>query len=202
VATGSFGNLLQTMAQQDFFIGVLPFLLTYVIFFLALKRVPLFDQQDDDKMAGLVAVIAGLFVSYFLVQNPAFQTYFVQYFGRITIGLVGLLGLFVFLGFFGSPENYFNNSFYALIALVFVTVASALSGGLRAIGLGFVYDLQLGGIQLGAILENLLGSGLIGLLVVVAALWYTTTGGGNDGDDNGSKLGDVLGAMFQEVDND
>ncbi|MFB6147645.1 MAG: hypothetical protein ABEJ66_02065, partial [Candidatus Nanohaloarchaea archaeon] len=131
---GSFTQLLNTLAQADFFIGVLPFLLSYLVFYSVLEQVPVIKEKDN--FPALIAIIFGFFTSYFLIQNPAYQMFFVNYLGTLTTGMIGILGLFVLLGLTGMPEEYFTKNALAVLSVIVVAVAFTVSGGFSVLTLG------------------------------------------------------------------
>ncbi len=166
---GSFTQLLTSLEQADFFIGVLPFVLTYVVFFLALGRIPLFSDAGgrERRFRSLVSVVLSLFVSYFLVTNPAYQLFFVDFFGTFAIGLVGLLGLLVAIGFTGIPGKVLTYRLWAVIAAVIAVAAWSASGGLGLLFPG----IQLGP-QLGSAFATLMDTGLIWGALIIVLLWW------------------------------
>jgi len=176
--------LLQNMAQQDFFTGIFPFLLSYVIFFLALQKAPLFDEENR-KFSSVIAIIFSFFVSYFLVLNPVYQSFFASYLSRIVIGIVGILGLLVFLAFIPGLDldQTGVNGFILLVVLATVS-AFALSGGTGA----FIPEAAIPGIEYSTseLVDAVFESGLIYLLIIGTALWWVTK------DPESTKLKDKL----------
>lgn len=167
-----FSTLLETMAQLDFFTLVLPFVLSYVIFLFALRKVPLFQDGDGSPEKGIpeiVAVVSAFFAAQFIAANPWYELFFVDYFGRLAIGVVGILGLMILLGLIGLDLNIFTNPAMVLILIAVVGAAFTASGGfgppLLNLDLGLVTD----------ILGILIDSGLIWLLVIAGVVAWTAT---------------------------
>lgn len=177
-----FNELLRTMAEQDFFTGIFPFLLTYVLIYLALGKIPIFDASDDDsiknpdRFRALVSVIFGFFVANFMVMNPAYQAFFASYLSRIVIGVVGILGLMVFLALIpGFDMERVGARIMVVLILFGAAAAFGISGGLSAFLPQTTVDLT--GIV--PVLDYVFESGLIYLLVIGGALLWVT-GGSND----------------------
>jgi len=174
VETAGFNELLQNMAQQDFFTGIFPFILSYVVFYLALSKTPLFKEQEGKRFSAIVSVIFAFFVSYWLVLNPAYQSFFASYLSRIVIGIVGLLGLLVFLAFVPGFNlgRVRTNGLIVLVVLGAIS-AFAISGG----GSAFIpFDTQILGMEysLGQLIDYVFDSGLIYLLIIGGALYWVT----------------------------
>lgn len=176
-----FSTLLETMAQLDFFTLVLPFVLSYVVFFLAVKKLDLFEKQH----AALIAVIASFFTAQFIAVNPFYQQFFVEYFGRITIGMIGILGLFILMGLAGWNISDARGGFLGLTILSIVGASFITAGGFGP------SMIETGDINLSVLGPLLIDTGLIWLLVIAGVLWWTTSGE-DDGDGNdGPGLGDI-----------
>lgn len=175
-----FSTLLETMAQMDFFSLVLPFVLSYTVFFMALKQVPLFKEEDNQKMSSLIAVIASFFVAQFIAVNPWYQTFFVEYFGSLTIGMVGILGLLIVLGLFNWDLDIFRRPW---MALVFISIAGAAF--VRAGGFGPSRVDSVPGISEGLNLGSLLiDTGLIWILVIGGVIVWLSS----DDEDTGDRV--------------
>jgi hypothetical protein len=173
VAVAGFNQLLQTMAQMDFFTGVLPFVLTYVVLYAGLREVPVISDTDKNFPA-LIAIIGAFFLARFVVVNPAYQGFFVQFFGKLTVGLMGFIGLLILLAFTGYNLGENGGLNTPLVVMVMVAVAGsafATSGGL-GVSLPAFQSMQLQS-MLGWTLE----SGMIWILLVGAALWWVSSDG-------------------------
>lgn len=163
-----FSTLLETMAQMDFFTLVLPFVLSYTVFFLALRQVPLFGDEDNDKFSALVAVIASFFVAQFIAVNPWYQTFFVEYFGSLTIGMVGILGLLIVLGLFNWDLDIFRRPWMALIFMAIAGAAFTRAGGFGPSRIG---DISVGSIDLAGLLID---TGLVWILIIGGVIVWIT----------------------------
>lgn len=175
-----FNQLLQAMANADFFTGILPFLLTYIITFLAVQRLPLLkekDAADKRKFSALISIIIAFFVANFLVQNPAYQAFFSAYLGRIVIGMVGILGFLVLVGLIGWDMGNVKKPLMGAVLIFFAVAAFGLSGGVFA----FIPESQLPlvGMTLREMFRFTIESGLIWLIVIGAALYWVTSEGGD-----------------------
>lgn len=183
MAVTGFNELLGTLAQADFFTGVLPFVVTYVLFFMVLKQVHLFD---DERAPAIISVAVAFFMARFIVLNPVYQTFFVEYFGRLVIGMLGLLGLFTILAMGGWGEEIFKRKGLLALMLIMVGAAFTVSGGANAF---FPQLDNVSGItsQLSALL---LDTGLIWIIAVVALLAWTMKEDRDE--DEGSRAGWVF----------
>lgn len=183
MATG-FSALIQSMVQQDIFSLVLPFLLSYVVFFLALQRVPIIKDGESDttKFASLIALIFAFFVAYFLTLNPQYQAFFPAYLGRITIGLIGLLGLATVIAFIGFDKNYLKSPLIVIISIIIVLSAWTVSGGAFA----FLPKSALPylGVSIADIGQVLYENGIIYLVVIGLGLYWVTAESEDDQDGN------------------
>lgn len=186
-----FSSLLETMAQLDFFTLVLPFILSYVVFLFALRRVPLFQDDNNEPEKGIpeiVAIVSAFFAAQFIAANPWYQTFFVDYFGRLTLGVVGILGLMILLGLLGLDLNIFQNPAMVILLVVVVGIAFTASGGFGpTTGEVAEYDVS----NLGPILID---TGLIWLLIIGGVLWWTS----RDNDGNGGG-GSLLEHLFEDI---
>lgn len=194
MATG-FSSLIQSMVQQDIFTLVLPFLLSYIVFFLALQRVPVLKDANSDtnKFAALIALIFAFFVAYFLTLNPQYQGFFPAYLGRITIGLIGILGLATVVAFVTNDSDYLESPMMMIIILIIVLSAWTMSGGAFA----FLPETALPviGLSIADIGHLLFDNGIIYLIVIgVALYWVSNEGDDSDDRDIADNISKLLGA--------
>ncbi|EHK02341.1 hypothetical protein HRED_01721 [Candidatus Haloredivivus sp. G17] len=185
-----FSTLLETMAQLDFFTLVLPFILSYVVFLFAIRKVPLFQDSNDEPEQGIpeiIAVISAFFAAQFIAANPWYQTFFVDYFGRITIGVIGILGLMILLGLIGLDFNIFTNPAMVIIMIAVVGAAFTASGGfgppIFSFDAGILTDT----------LGMLIDTGLIWLLVIAGVIAFTATENDGGGDST------LLEQLFEDI---
>jgi len=186
-----FSTLLETMAQLDFFTLVLPFILSYVVFLFALRKVPLFQDENDEPEKGIpeiIAVISAFFAAQFIAANPWYQTFFVDYFGRITIGVIGILGLMILLGLIGLDFNIFTNPAMVLVMIAVVGAAFTASGGFGPP----VFNLDAG--LLTDAVGILIDTGLIWLVVIGGVIAYTSAE-----DDGGDGRPTMLEQLFEDI---
>lgn len=169
------------MEQADFFTGLLPFVLAYILFFVALKQIDIFDD-DNDRFAALVSVIFAFFVARFVASTPAYQEFFVDYLGFIAISLIGLLGLMAVISFVGlnilTGQDNSANNLVGLILTVIVLAGFFVTGGAEI----FLEDTSNIESTALAILAFILDSGLIWVLIVLAIIAVTMRNpdGGDD----------------------
>lgn len=187
------------MAAADFFTGLLPFVASYILFFLALKRVPLFSENDNqDRFAALISIVFAFFVARFVTENPVYQEFFVEYLGFIAITIIGLLGLLIVLAMVGIKTGSSDDSttlWGATLALIvlagfFVTGGPSIliPEGLEG-NIGILID----------IFNFTVESGLIWVLVIGAVIAWTLSDDTNNNSENG--IGDAIGDMFESMSN-
>lgn len=172
MAVAGFNTLLEQMAAMDFFTGVLPFVLTYVILYAALEEVPVIS--DKDNFPPLIAIIGAFFVARFIVVNPVYQSFFVEYFGQLVIGLMGFIGLLILLAFTGynlGENGGFRTPLVVMIMLLIVGAAFTSAGGL-----GFALP-PLSQLGLSQMFGWAMESGLIWIVAVGLALWWASSEG-------------------------
>lgn len=177
-SAAGFSTLLETMAQLDFFTLVLPFVLSYTIFFLALRQVDLFENSDENRFEALIAIVASFFVAQFIATNPWYQDFFVEYFGALTVGLVGILGLFILLAMMGWDRGDSWGPGLAIVAISIAGAAFLTAGGFGepyGISDDIVTDLNWAAL--------LLDTGLIWILIIGGVLWWLSKDGSGNGDE-------------------
>lgn len=182
-----FSSLLETMAQLDFFTLVLPFILSYVVFLFALRQVELFKDDKQKGVPELIAIVAAFFTAQFIAANPFYQTFFIDYFGRLTIGIAGILGMLILLGMMGLGMDTFTKPVMVILLIAIVGASFTAAGGFGpTAGEVTEYDVS----QLGPILID---TGLIWLLVIAGVLWWTAREP-NEGDG-----GSLLEHLFEDI---
>jgi len=180
--TAGFATLLENLAQLDFFTLVLPFVLSYIVFFVAVEKLDLFERQH----AALIAVIASFFTAQFIATNPFYQSFFIDYFGQITVGLVGILGLFILMALVGWDISNAQGGFLG-ITVVAITGAAFTSAG------GFGPPVLEGGeLDLSAVGPILFDTGLIWILVIGAVIIWISKDSSDNGGDGGPDFSDFL----------
>lgn len=184
-----FADLLSTLAAQDFFIGVLPFVITYAIFYLTLTNAPKF--KESERISALVALSIAFFVSYFVVSSTAYQQFFVTYFGTLTIGLLGIMGLFVAFALTGLHTKVNGAYWWGIPVIILVAVAWTVSGGLTALTQGNLAGFTANGQILVNALNYMINTGLIWGVLVLGILAYTAGETPASGDNTSSGDGNL-----------
>lgn len=183
--TSGFNQVLESMAQADFFTGILPFLISYVIFFTLLTKMPFWPSDsgdssnvDKNKFSAIISVALSLYVSYFLVNNPVYQSFFAGYFGRIVIIILGIIGVMMVLAITGTNMGWASSRILVLFGLIGVISAFTLSDGLLA----FLPGETIPGVNVDFTQVNqlLFETGLIWVLVVGGAIWWVTKDSSSD----------------------
>lgn len=164
VAPPGFEQILQSGADIGLFSGILPFIITYTIFFFLIRRIGLLDN-DNDTFAAILAIAFAFYTSRFIIANPVYQQFMLDYVSRIALITVGVLGLLVVLAFVGMDLSDSQGLGY-IMALI-VIVAFTVSGGVPVIAgegaLGTVTEL----------FNWLINSGTIWVLAVLGLLGWT-----------------------------
>lgn len=186
MGTQSFGGVMETLSGIDFFSGILPFVITYTVFFFVLRYIGenlLFEEWNDsnkpDQFAAILAVAFAFFTADFILAQPWAATFFSEYLGRLTLIIVGLLGLLAVLGFVGMDLNSSKTGIGAILALIVLAVFS-VSGGLSSL-------LPTGGQNEAITLVSdaiaySVDSGIIFILLIVGLLYYTMRDPDSEGD--------------------
>jgi hypothetical protein len=95
-----FEQLLASGSDIGLFSGILPFIITYTIFFFLIRRIGLLEDNND-TFAAILAIAFAFYTSRFIIMNPGYQQFMLDYVSRIALITVGLLGLLVVLAFVG-----------------------------------------------------------------------------------------------------
>ncbi len=183
---GSFGQLMQSLENIGFFTGLLPFVITYAIFFFMLRKVS--EQILDDKgrakqFSAILSIAFAFFTSRFIVMNPAYQQFFTQYLGRFTVLMVGFLGLLVMLGWFGIELENMGTGIWGGIAALFIAALFVVSGGLNASLLPVQSQNQILNAVFG-FLNWSLNTGVIFIILILGLLWWSMKDPSENGDED------------------
>ncbi len=193
---GTFGNLITQMEELGFFSGLLPFVVTYTIYFFMLRKVAGEiglggdDSNAEDMFAAILSIAFAFFTSRFIIANPYFQNFFSQFLGRFTVIVVGILGLLVMLGWVGIDLQKKNSVGYILALLV--VAAFAVSGGISSF-----LPLQSRNEVLStaaAFLSFTIETGLIFVVLIFGLLWWTMADSGED-KENENPVWDIFKAF-------
>lgn len=185
-SVGTFGNLITQMEELGFFSGLLPFVVTYTIYFFMLRKVANQiglgddDSNAEDMFAAILSIAFAFFTSRFIIANPYFQNFFSQFLGRFTVIVVGILGLLVMLGWVGIDLQKRNSVGYILALLV--VAAFAVSGGISSF-LPLQSRNEVIG-SLAAFLSFTIETGLIFVVLIFGLLWWTMADGEDEGSDD------------------
>ena len=172
---GSFGQLIQSLEGIGFFTGLLPFVITYAIFFFMLRKVgeSILDNDGRAKQfAAILSIAFAFFTSRFVVMNPAYQQFFTQYLGRFAVLMVGFLGLLVILGWFGIELENMETGLWGGVAALFIAALFFVSGGPAASFLPVAQQNQIISGLFG-FLNWSISSGIIFIFLIVGLLWWS-----------------------------
>ena len=183
---GSFGQLMQSLENVGFFTGLLPFVITYTIFFFMLRKVG--EQILDNKgraqqFAAILSIAFAFFTSRFIVMNPVYQQFFTQYLGRFTVLAVGFLGLLVILGWFGIELESMGTGIWGGIAALFVGALFVVSGGLNASLLPTGSQNQIISTIVG-VLNWSINTGVIFIFLIIGLLYWSLGDPTENGDED------------------
>ncbi len=146
------------------FSGILPFLITYTIFFFLIKRIHLLEENND-TFAAILAIAFGFYTSKFIIANPMYQNFIMDYISSVALITVGVLGLLIVLAFVGMDLS--DNQGLGYVMALIVVVAFTVSGGLPAI-----FGENATG-QAQNLLNWLISSGTVWVIAVLGLLWWT-----------------------------
>lgn len=169
-----FADLMMSLQQADFFTGLLPFVIVYSIFYVALINAPKF--KESPKITTLVAASFGFLASFFVLQSPFYQSFIVDYFGFLAVGILGVVGLMTALMLTGFKEWFDmsgpGESNSLAIALGLVAVGAVVSAFVSAGGLGTTSAGSGAVAGLVALLAYIVNTGLIWGVVILLVLAY------------------------------
>ncbi|NMJ76899.1 hypothetical protein GLU64_00600 [Nanohaloarchaea archaeon] len=174
--TTSFGQLMQNLEGIGFFTGLLPFVITYAIFFFLLREVGESVLDEDNgrpqQFAAILSIAFAFFTSRFILINPVYQQFFTQYLGRFTVLAVGLLGLLVILGWLGIEIDNLGNGLWGAITALLVAAVFVVSGGLRSSLAPLESQNEILNAILGFISYSI-SSGIIFIFLIIGLLAFT-----------------------------
>lgn len=184
-STASFGELMNNLADIGFFEGILPFVVTYALFFFILRYMAneVLNIEDGnnrpDQFAAILSIAFAFFTARFVMMNPIYADFFTQYLGRVTVVIIGLLGLLVTIGFVGIDLGKRNQNTTGYVLALIIVAAFAVSGGVDASILPADNQNQILGL-VAEFLNFTLESGLIFVVLIGGLLLYTARGSGDD----------------------
>jgi len=186
----SFSDFLVVLQGQDFFSLLLPFVLATFLLHEGLREVGPLNRLSS----AVVALIGGLLTSYFLVQNPFYQSFPPRFFGGLVILLIFLLGGQAVAGFFGlSMRQIFKKPFFAVLLLGALIPIFLSAGGLGPL----VFNARIVETSrelLSGFLDVLIETGLAYVLVPVLLFLALT----RDTEDSDSTLESLANAFLQD----
>lgn len=182
MATG-FASLLTALEGVDFFTLLLPFLVTYVVLLFGVRQI---GHLDDSNVPPVVALAGAFFLAFFLANNPAYQSFFTEYWARIAIGMMGVLGLGAILGLAGWSDVLSDSKPLAGLILLAGLIVFGRTGGLDAI-------VPLPDTTVSEVLAQALNSPLIWLLPLAAVMYWTAPSSDDGSDDGATTLEKLLG---------
>ncbi|OGI15972.1 hypothetical protein A3K63_01310 [Candidatus Micrarchaeota archaeon RBG_16_49_10] len=167
-------ELIRFLKSQSVFEIYLPFLLTFTIFYAAIRKMKIFGSDTDktaNRISVVIAVVAALYVTIYTPVGIRISTFFATFFAISSIWMVTIMvfmmmfGLFLFL----DPEEMKGQfmkkiGLIAGITIVLVGLTWLLSGGL---GL-FTKDLPIFGLSKDDIILIVLVLITAGIIIFVA----------------------------------
>jgi hypothetical protein len=191
------------MDQLGFFSGLLPFVITYTIFFFMLRKVAGQigigeddESNADDMFAAILSIAFAFFTSKFIISHPMFRDFFTQFLGRFTVIIIGILALLVMLGWVGIDLQKRNSVGYVLALLV--VAAFAVSGGVSS----FLPISSRNEIiaSIAAFLSYTIETGLIFVALIFGLLWWTMGADDESDDDSAFNIFQALAAGAEDDD--
>lgn len=181
-----FETFLSFLTGVDAFSLLFPFILAWLLYYVALEQINTFDDSSLDNFIPVMSLILAFFTARFLVANPFYQSFFADFFGKLVIGLGSLLGLYTIMSFTGFDVNGNDtaNNIVKWIAASMAGAAFIWAGGFGPAIFGA--DEIGGGIGTGisAFSSLLFESGLIWLIVIGLPLGYIMINDRNGGNGN------------------
>ncbi len=179
------GTAVQTLQQIGFFKFVLPFLLMFAVVYGLLQKLDIFGD-DSDQVDAIVAVVAGFFVAFFVMQSSLnFVPFLTNFFGAFAIVAVGLMAVVMGAGLGGyhgdkwAWEEGAKKAFFVLGGLA--ALAIFISWG----GLAFLKPENIGSeLARHALFDNDTFVALLVILFGAFLIWWVTGGeeeGGGEG---------------------
>jgi hypothetical protein len=167
-----FNEALRNAAQVDLFTGIIPFLILFVLSYLALNKAPLIGDGNNSLVPLILGLLVSGLFSNFLIQNPVYQSFSTQFVGRLGLGLLFLIGVYIFLGF-APIENPLGDDGGVFIAILATLIALASFAGAGGLGL-YLPDIMPPGLQLNTegISEFIFEEGGWALFIPLAVVLY------------------------------
>jgi len=185
VATG-FNEFLMVLTQTDFFTGILPFTLSWIVFYFATENVP--NLGDNNSARTLVALIFAFFVAAFLANNPVYTSLYTNFFTAISLTITGIIGFLLALSYLEIDigEVGGGDTSSMLVKLVIGVVAAAIAlSVVDAFAISPAFNISA---PIGLVSEILFEQGGIYLLIVggiaLVLLLSDTDADGEDGEDD------------------
>ncbi len=170
MAVINIAEIVAAAEQFGLFEVVLPFLMTFTIFFGILESIKFFGENQ--RIQGAISFIAALFV-IMSPMGPALANFFSIFFAQMGAVLVG--GLFLLMTFYllyalwQNPEKFQDDkkpwgAKMIWVAAIVVLIAFANAGGLELFGIS---SNSVGGVEVSP--DTVALFGLIGLVVLIFA---------------------------------
>lgn len=169
-------SVLDQFAQVGGFRIVLPFLFTFAVVYGIVSRMELFGENTNERVSGIIAVAAGLFVSNYVVTTGVpINILFSNFFGALSVVFLFLLSALMVQGITGGEpgDTRFNKAIMFLGALAVVSLFLAWGG------LGFVFPSGTD-IPTGTFLTPTTFATLVVILLAAGLIWWVT-GSGDEG---------------------
>lgn len=171
------GGVMQSLESVGFYNIVLPFVLSFVIFYGILRKIEVFGDKNNE----ISAVIAGVFAFFVVNYVPVSQSlsvFFSNLVGAWSVVLVVIVLMMTGAGLLGvKPENLPGHGYFAWIA--------ALAALLLAFSWGGLSMVSPGGSDVSFFLTNQDLLSIFVLLIGAVAVWYVVSSG--NGEENGGE---------------
>lgn len=131
---GDIGNVLASWENLGVFSYALPFLLIFAMVYGVLTQTKIFKENRG----GVNAIIA-LVVALMALQFDFVSTFFSEFFPRVGVGLVVILGALIILGLFTGPKLG-SGIMFGLAGVIFLIVVFQSFGDLGTTGGNFLIN--------------------------------------------------------------
>jgi heme/copper-type cytochrome/quinol oxidase subunit 4 len=132
-------EVINILRSQSVFEILLPFLLTFSIFYGAIRKMKIFGEtKTANKISIIISLVAALYVTIYTPVGINMGEYFSRFFAISSMWMVGIIvflmifGLFFFLNPDEMKSKFMGNlRTVAIISIIIVVATWLLSGGLN-----------------------------------------------------------------------
>lgn len=168
---------LQTLEGIGFYNIVLPFVLTFVIFYGILRKIELFGDKNNE-ISTVIAVILAFFVVNYVPVSQSLALFFSNLVGAWAVVLVVIVLMMTGAGLLGvKPDNLPGQGYFAWLVALAALFLAIYWGGVSMVAPG-----SLQGVEAFLSAQNALA--VFVLLLGAGAVWYVAAGDEDGPDDS------------------